>query len=232
MLGVLGGMGPLATVDFLDKLVRQTLANCDQDHMPFIVASLPQIPDRSDALLSGGASPLPAMLDGIDRLTAAGADLIAITCNTAHAWHQELSAHAGVPVLHIVEAVLDDLRERGLFNSTVGLLATTGTIRAGIYQTTLRQTGFECRVPADGDRVMTGIRAVKAGDLALARDLFASAVHDLLADGCEAVILGCTEIPIALVDMPDLAERTVDASAALARAALQQGGARVQRTPN
>ncbi len=194
-----------------------------------IVASVPQIPDRSDALLRGGASPLPAMLDGIDCLTTAGADLIAIPCNTAHAWYEEIAARAGVPVLHIVQAVLDELQERGLSGSVVGLLATTGTVQAGIYQATLRKAGLECRVPPDDARVMTGIRAVKAGELALARDLFARLVRELLADGCDVVVLGCTEIPVVLDGIADLAAYTVDASAALARAAIHQSGASTQQ---
>lgn len=229
MLGVLGGMGPLATVDFLDKLVRQTRASCDQDHIPVIVASIPQIPDRSDALLRGSASPLPAMLASVDRLTNAGADLIVIPCNTAHVWYEEIAARAGVPVLHIVRAVLDELRECGLSGGVVGLLATTATVQAGIYQATLREAGLECRVPVDDTQVMTGIRAVKAGELALARDLFAGLVRELLANGCDLVVLGCTEIPVALDGIVDLAAHTVDAGAALARAAIHRSGASTQQ---
>ncbi len=227
MLGVLGGMGPLATVDFLEKLVLQTEAQRDQDHIPFLVACLPQIPDRLDALLRGGPSPSDAMLDGIDRLVAGGADLIAIPCNTAHAWYDELAARAPVPILHIVHAVLDDLRERGIARGPIGLLATEGTIQADIYQSVLREQGLECRLPDDATPVNNGIYAVKIGRLAAARDMLAAITRTMLAQGCAAVIIGCTEISVALGDVDEFRTTAVDASAALARAALKRCGARL-----
>src|SRR5688572_33509583 len=96
LLGVLGGMGPLATVDFLAKLIEETGAERDEDHVPVVVYSVPQIPSRPAAILHGGASPLPAMLEGVRTLERAGATAIAIACNTAHYWHDALAAQ-GVP---------------------------------------------------------------------------------------------------------------------------------------
>jgi len=227
MLGVLGGMGPLATVDFLEKLVLQTEANRDQDHIPFLVACLPQIPDRMDALLRGGPSPSDAMVEGIGRLVAGGAELIAIPCNTAHAWYDELAARAPVPILHIVHAAVEVLRERGLERGPIGLLATEGTIKADIYQSVLSEQGLECRLPDDAAPVDAGIYAVKVGRLADGRTGLASVVRGMLYQGCTAVILGCTEISVALGDVDEFRVRTVDASAALARLALKRCGARL-----
>src|SRR4051812_14632246 len=102
VLGVLGGMGPLATVDFLKKLIEETPATRDQDHVPVVVYSVPQIPDRPGAILEATESPLPAMLEGVRVLKGAGAAALAIACNTAHYWYDELSAE-GVPVVHIAD---------------------------------------------------------------------------------------------------------------------------------
>src|SRR3954471_9827880 len=108
LLGVLGGMGPLATVDFLAKLIEETPAKGDPDHVPVIVYSVPQIPDRPGAILENTESPLPAMLEGVRHLKRGGATLIAIACNTAHFWYDALSAE-GVPIAHIADATCDDL---------------------------------------------------------------------------------------------------------------------------
>lgn len=228
MLGVLGGMGPLATVDFLEKLVLQTEAKRDQDHVPFLVACLPQIPDRMDALLRGGPSPSDAMVSGIERLVAGGADLIAIPCNTAHAWYDELAARSPVPILHIVHAVLDALRDRGIERGPVGLLATEGTIKADIFQSVLKAQGLECRLPDDAAPVDAGIYAVKVGRLDDARLGLATVVRTMLEQGCTAVIFGCTEVSVALGDLAEFREVTVDSSAALARMALKRCGARLK----
>ncbi len=104
ILGVLGGMGPLATVDFLQKLIEETPASRDQDHIPVIAYSVPQIPDRPLAILGKGESPLPHMLEGIHTLKRAGAQAIAIACNTAHYWYDDLVLQGGLPILHIADA--------------------------------------------------------------------------------------------------------------------------------
>ena len=113
MLGVLGGMGPMATVDFLAKLVRATPAGRDQDHIPTLVCSAVDIPDRADAILGAGPDPLPAMRAALVRLEAGGATRIAIPCNTAHHWHAALQAGTSLPILHIVDAVAETLARAG-----------------------------------------------------------------------------------------------------------------------
>ncbi len=221
MLGVLGGMGPLATVDFLEKLIRQTPASRDQEHMPFVAACLPQIPDRSDAILHGTATPFPALVDGVRRLLAAGATFIAIPCNTAHAWYPQLATCTAVPILHIADAAIDALRARGIVDGRVGLLATTGTIQAGIYQDRLRRSGLECRLPARQDAVMDSIRQVKAGNLTRAAQFLRGPIADLIEGGCSAIVLACSELPIIADRLRELETHGLDASAALARAALR-----------
>src|SRR5438094_9026391 len=103
-IGVFGGMGPAATVDFLDKLVQLTPARRDQDHLPVVVASFPHVHDRSRAILGVGPDPLPQLLEGIDFLNSAGVGVIAIPCNSSHHWYREMSQRSRVPILHIARA--------------------------------------------------------------------------------------------------------------------------------
>src|SRR5689334_11936732 len=107
-------MGPLAGADFFKKLIQQTPAAVDQDHIPVMLYSVPQIPDRNLALFAGGADPFPALLEGARKLTGAGAKCIAIPCNSAHHWYSQLASRIDVPILHIADAVIAGLRARGL----------------------------------------------------------------------------------------------------------------------
>ena len=148
MLGILGGMGPMATVDFMGKIVRNTPASCDQDHIQMVVCSATDVPDRTAAILGHGADPFPAMLNALRRLELSGATRIAIPCNTAHHWHGALQAETSVPIIHIVDAVVDALAQQ--VHPTIGVLATDGTVRAGIYQQRLAAPfGERARVAID-----------------------------------------------------------------------------------
>ena len=222
MLGVLGGMGPLATADFYEKLIAQTPAVRDQEHVPVVIYAVPQVPDRTAALLHGGASPLPALLAGLRTLTTAGARTIAIPCNTAHAWYDELAAASPVPILHIADAAADAAVRIAGPGARLALVATSGTLAAGIYPRRFAARGFACATPTDPemrDLVMPGIARVKAGAVAEGGQLLERAVGALLERGAGAVVLGCTEVPVALdrIDSP-LRAKCVDATAALAAA--------------
>jgi aspartate racemase len=219
MLGVLGGMGPLATVDFVRKVVQNTSADCDQHHIPTLVCSASNIPDRTAAIVGEGPDPLPAMLDALRRLERAGATFIAIACNTAHNWHGALQEATSVPILHIADAVLDELISRNVREGIIGILATTGTLQAGIYQDRLSRHGFACRLPARQDEVMRAIRLVKAGRVGEAGAILRDQVSMLISAGCRCVVLACTEIPVALdATGDDLRGVTIDATDALSRA--------------
>jgi aspartate racemase len=223
-LGVLGGMGPAATADFLAALVACTPAGRDQDHIRTIVYADPRTPDRSEAMLGRGPSPLPAMLAGIDFLNAAPVDCIAIPCNSAHFWYDALRERALCPILHIAAAAVRDLRKLAARGSTVGVLATAGTIRAGIYQEALEGAGYLPAVPGDEEIlqvIMPGIRAVKAGDIATAQHLLDRATRGMEQAGVDALILGCTDISVAL-DVAWRQERfaIIDANRSLAAASV------------
>lgn len=216
MIGVLGGMGPLATVDFMKKIVEATPAAGDQAHVPVLAHNDPRIPDRTDAILGNGPSPLPALRRGLQTLVNAGARCIAIPCNTAHRWHAELAAESPVPVLHIADAVSDTLRARAV--RRVGLLATDGTLAAGVYQRRIDTPNMNWIVPTATEqaRVMAGIRAVKAGDIARGAEELEFAARALQARGAEIIVLACTEIPLAIEAGSFDRDACLDATQALA----------------
>jgi aspartate racemase len=169
LLGVLGGMGPLATLDFQHKLLDATPAQSDQHHLPSVVWNVPQIADRQKALAGAGPSPLPQLLEGIEKLNQAGASHIAIPCNTAHHWYPQLSAASDAPILHIVDATLDALLTVAKKPERVGIIATKGTLDAGWYQQRLAAQGIESITPTEDELAewfVPGCYAVKRGKLA------------------------------------------------------------------
>jgi aspartate racemase len=223
LLGVLGGMGPAATVDFMAKVIALTPAARDQDHIPMVVHHLPQTPDRTAFLLHGGESPQPALLAGARFLKASGARWLAIPCNTAHAWFDEIVAASELPGIHIADAVIGQLRNAGVAGCAVGLLGTSGTARSGLYQGRLRDAGFEAITPDSADQadlVDRGIYLVKAGKAAAAGKLLKQAEARLVSRGAIATVLACTEIPLVLKAIP-LGPIRIDATEALARACVE-----------
>jgi aspartate racemase len=223
MLGVLGGMGPLAGATFMARLTLLTPAERDQDHIPAVLWSDPRVPDRSAARLQGGEDPLPALLRGIRGLEAAGCGAIAIPCNTAHGWFEGMQAATRLPILHIVEAAADELLRLGVTGGPVGLMATTGTLAMRLYQDRLEARGYEVMVPSADEMtriVMPAIDAVKANRVAEAYAPLAEEAVALAARGARAVVLGCTEIPLGIAAGPALPFPVADTIDALARAAI------------
>ena len=197
--GVLGGMGPDATVDFMAKVIAATPASKDQDHLPMIVDHNPRVPNRQDALLRGGEDPGPVMASMAQRLEAAGADFLVIPCNSAIAFRQAVEAAVSIPLLSIVDVTADACDRYG----TVGLLATDGCLGSRIYQEALAQRGVDVRLPAadELDELMRLISAIKAGNQADdVVESMRSLAHALAERGAEAIIAGCTEIPLVLDD--------------------------------
>ncbi len=216
LIGVLGGMGPLATVDFMQKVIEATPAERDQDHVPLIVYSVPQIPDRVGAAVAGTDEPLPAMLTGIRTLEQAGVEAIAIACNTAHAWYDQLAASTRVRVIHMAQAVIDAASQN---TKPVALMATIGTLQAGIYQRYFEKAGWLAFVPKkpDQDMILDAIAAVKRGEIERARASFDIAAASLLSSGADRLLLACTELPVAAKGSVHEA-RCLDATVCLAQA--------------
>lgn len=195
-VGILGGMGPEATARFFYRLVRLTPAERDQDHLPVLIYNLPQIPDRTEAVLGTGESPLPALSKAASVLTAGGADFISIPCNTAHFFYDALQASTSVPILHLIHCVRDRLAQAHPQVRKVGLLATKGTIAARLYPDAFADARVEVIVPPEWavNDLHAAIHRIKQGtpDARFVQTL----LDDLVEQGCEAVILGCTELSL------------------------------------
>jgi aspartate racemase len=226
LIGVIGGMGPLATVDFLKKLVEVTPAKSDQDHVPVIVLSDPRIPDRTKALLEGGESPVPMLLAAARALEAAGAKALVIPCNTAHAWEQQIRLCVGITVISMIDAVFAEVESRGI--KRLGLMSTRGTRAAAIYRRVAQAQRIALVEPDDEVQrwIDQGISAVKSGQIASARVAFADAFEALISSGAQNVALACTEIPIGMTPHDP---RGIDSTYALAQAAFAWSEARRRR---
>lgn len=220
LLGVLGGMGPLATVDFLSTLLAVTPAASDQQQIPTVVWNVPQIADRQKALAGTGPSPLPQLLAGIARLNQAGTSHIVIPCNTAHHWFSALSDVSRAPLIHIAEATISAVVEASPTPQRIGIIATKGTLDAGWFQRGLQQHGITPVVPDEVELetwFVPGCYAVKRGALAEGGAAFVHQAKALFERGAEKLILACTEVPVALraVNAPFL-PLTFDPAQALA----------------
>ncbi|PSW21168.1 aspartate/glutamate racemase family protein [Photobacterium sanctipauli] len=199
-LGILGGMGPLATVEFMQKIIAQTPASSDQQHIPMLVSNNPQIPDRTAFLISNGEDPYPVLKQGMEQLEQAGAECIVIPCNTAHYWYPRLSNGCRVHTISILDSVVTEAQHRGY--RKVGIMATTATMTTRMYETKLaqKQIASVAPNPVQQEAVMAGIYAVKAGDVEKGHQLMKPVFDDLIEKGADAIILGCTEIPVALAE--------------------------------
>lgn len=231
LVGVLGGMGPSATIDFLDKLTRLTEAKADQGHVRVLTLSDPDIPDRSAAITGEGPSPEAALCVRLRLLERAGAGIVVIPCNSAHHWFDAMQKAVLVPILSIVDSTLSQVQAAIAPKGRIGVLATPGTIACGIYQRPLLAAGYEPVVldSATHDLLIEGgIRLVKAGEVAKGRASLELGVALLAQSGCTDAILGCTEISVAFgLETTCQGVRLHDSNLSLARALLRRLG----RTP-
>ncbi|MEO8653676.1 MAG: amino acid racemase [Ramlibacter sp.] len=235
-LGVLGGMGPLAAADFLAKLTAATDASCDQEHIPLILYGDCTTPDRTASILGQGPSPLPQLLAGIEFLNAARCAVIAIPCNSAHCWYEDMARASRAPVLHIVEASAQKVQRNNAATRRVGVLSTEGTHRMGIYRASLERMGFEVLAPTPEDfhdLVSPGIADIKGNRIAAAQAKFDVAADRLLARGAEQIILGWTEIPLGMQRRCAAEPNSVvDSTLALVEAVLAHFGATRKAQPD
>ena len=165
-IGIIGGMGPLATADLFQKIIRHTDARCDQEHLHILIDNNTAIPDRTAALLHGGADPFPEMCRSAKFLEAGGADCLIMPCNTAHFYHRRLQEQLRIPLLHMVELTCQTLSRQGIRRAA--LLATSGTIETGVYQRAASACQVELLVPdAEGQAAVMDMiyQGVKAGQI-------------------------------------------------------------------
>jgi aspartate racemase len=226
VLGVLGGMGPLASAQFMLRLTQLTPAGRDQDHIPAVLWSDPRIPDRIAGQRGTGPDPLPWLLRGIRGLRQAGCGAIVIPCSTVHGWFDPMAEAAGMPILHIVDAAATELRRIGITGGTIGLMGTVPTLAMRLYQNRLEALGWECIEPTAeqmASLVLPAIALVKLNRVAEAYAPLVEVANSLASRGAMAVVLGCTEIPLGIQAGPGTALQVplVDTIDALARAAIQ-----------
>ena len=222
-IGILGGMGPLATADLLRKITLHTRAACDADHIRVFIDSNPAIPDRTAAILSGGADPVPEMTRALRSLEKCGADCIIMPCNTAHYFLPRLQALTGIPFISMLEATAKACAA-AYPGKTAAILGTKGTLQTRLYHDALAAQGVPALTPdePEQDELMRLIYDVVKANRPLAPETqaWASLLEGLCARGADYFILGCTELPL-LADTLSHPGPFIDPTAELARAAIR-----------
>ena len=230
-VGILGGLGPMATVYFMQRVLTLTDASRDQDHVDMIVWSHASIPDRTAYLVGDSTdSPGPVMAEDARQLERAGARFIALPCNTAQAFIDEVQGAVGIPVIDIVEETVAAALAAVPGLTTLGILATDGTLRARTYHRAAEAAGLRPVAPDDVVQkdVMSMIYdGVKAG-VPVERDRFDAAVAHLRAQGAQAVVLGCTELSILRTDLGVDSVDVIDSLDALAARTVTLAGGRLR----
>ena len=227
-VGIIGGMGPMATVDLFRKIVMMTDASSDSEHLRIMIDNRPEIPDRTAAILAGKDTPVSYILDSASRLAAMGADFLIIPCNTSHCFFPAILEGSPIPVLNMIEETALRLQADGV--KSVGLLATDGVLQVGVYDQVLAEHGIRTLrpSPARQKEVMHIIYGeIKAG-VSAHPEALEPLLGDMMLEGAEAFILGCTELPLAFDGYTVGRERFYDPTAILAAAAIKYAGGAVR----
>ena len=233
-LGILGGLGPLATVYFANMLVQMTEAKKDQDHIPMIILNDAQIPDRTAFILGESEeSPLPKMCEDAHKLENAGCDMIVIPCNTAHYFYDALEEEVSVPIINILDETVQECIKEIPNCKTIGVLATRGTIESDSYKRFTDKYGMNYVVPDEDDQeslmdiIYNQVKAGKPVDILE----FMRIIGALKKKGSDAVVLGCTELSIINRDY-DITKKhklVVDSMEVLTKRAIERCGKTVKQ---
>jgi aspartate racemase len=227
-IGILGGMGPEATSCLFQKIIKKTKAMRDQDHLRILIDNNPKIPDRTPAIVDGGENPVLMMIEVAKNLKKAGADFIVIPCVSAHYFINQLRQGIAIPIISILDEVAGELEKHLPDMKRVGLIATTGTINAGLFQDRLREIGVEVLVPFHKEQenlVMSAIygeSGIKAGFISLEnKEKILQTSKALIEKGAQGIIGGCTEVPL-VVNQTDIAVPFFDSLNILALSAIRR----------
>ena len=221
-------MGPLATGDLFMEIVANTDAQSDQEHLHIIVDNNTAIPDRTDAILHNGVSPLNEMQKSAQRLINIGATILCMPCNTAHYFYKDLASRLNVPLVNMIEETGNELVRQGI--KKAALLATEGTVLCGIYADVMKNKGVELIYPdARGQHVVTDViyKGIKANNMAYNPVMFNAVIETLFARGAQTLILGCTELPIA-ARRYNVTKPCVNPTHILARAVISAAGGKLK----
>ena len=199
IIGVLGGMGPDATVDLFQKVVNKTMAEKDQDHHKLLIYNNPKIPDRTKAILEDGESPLPALIASAKKLEKGKADFIVMPCNTAHHYYKDLVKNIEIEIMNMIEETAKKTSEHYADIKRVGLMGTKGVIKSKIYHRSLDKFNIEIIEPSSEEmnKIMEIIYAIKSGFQDKKRQkILTEIAKNLVKNGADGLILGCTELPL------------------------------------
>jgi len=205
-IGIIGGIGPLATVDLMEKIINNTPADKDQEHLKMIVEHNPQIPDRTAHLLEDKEDPIIPLYSCAKKLEQREADFIVIPCNTAHAFVDRIQRHLSIPIINMIEEVVKCIGDKYSRAGTIGLLATSGTIQTKIYHSAFEKTDIQLIIPDETHQEMVmqaiyGENGVKAGiTRGEPEEKLLQAASFLVSQGARVLILGCTELPLLLAE--------------------------------
>lgn len=225
-IGLIGGMGPLATADLFQKIILATTAHSDQENIPILIDNNTAIPDRTAAILGTGESPVPEIMRSVNRLTDQGAEVLIMGCNTAHYFLPWILPKLRIPFINMIEETVVFCKNSGL--KKVGVLASEGTYAGKIYHRELEKHSIHLIEPNDAQKeIMQNIiyDGVKAGNITYETTPFKQVLKEMRSRGAEAFILGCTEIPVA-VKMYQIKEKYIDATQILAASAVRFAGER------
>ncbi len=218
-IGVIGGMGPKSTIDFLSKIISLTPAKKDQEHLNMIVYMNPQIPDRTSAIINNKESPTKALTESAKLLQDARVDFIVIPCVTAHFWFEEIKNSINIPILSLLDITSKEIRKQGKDLKKIGILATSGAIQSRLFENAFESGGYEIVYPEERvqtDYVMKGIYNIKMGkEAAEVKSLFLHACTQMIEKGAQIIIAACTEIPLSITDK-DIQIPLIDVNMALA----------------
>lgn len=224
-LGILGGLGPMSSVYFYEMLTEHTLAESDQQHLNILLSSRADTPDRTAYILGRSTdNPIGTMLSEVSKLIGAGADIIAIPCNTAHYFYDAISAASSVPVINIIRQTAIFCKRNGI--KKVGVLATEGTVSSGAYSSVFGLAGIECVTPDErGQAIISEMiyGQIKKGKEPDMKGFF-EVSDTLVANGCEKIILGCTELSLLKRDNVLGTDRYIDSLEVLAYSAIKLCG--------
>jgi len=224
-VGILGGMGPLATAKFFSSIVEQTTAKCDQEHIRVFIDNNPQIPDRTSYLLDGGESPVTSLIDSARRLENIGADFIVFPCNTSHYFYEEIQGAVDIPVLSMIEITARHFKDNGIREAV--LLSTEGTMKAGVYGKVFKSHGIDLMELDNSLQTLVTqlIYAVKGDNKAVASEAYAQIIQRVRGFERKKIILGCTELPL-VFDPVDV--EFVDPMALLVKSTIEFAGYEVR----
>jgi aspartate racemase len=223
IIGIIGGMGPEATADLFYRIIKTTKVKKDQDHFHIIINSNPKIPDRTPAILGNGPSPLPLMIETGKTLESVGADFLVMPCNTAHFFHEELQNQLRIPLLHMIKLSAKYVAEKYPRVKESGLLATDGTLTSKLYHDAFDEFEINTITPSISSQsiVMDAIyKYIKTGNLEKGGVLLQDIANELIENGANAIICGCTEVSLVLQD-GDLAVPIIDPLQILAHEAIK-----------